>query len=58
MSVFHCEGCEKNIDSDFIECHDVDDGLICDDCFMKEVDILMMIAEYEHTKKLEGVYRI
>ena len=61
MSVFYCEDCDNQIDSDFVECHEVDENLICEPChnnYLDEQDILKMIAEYEHSKQLQGEYRI
>lgn len=38
MSVFHCHPCDKNIDSDYIECHEWADDLICDDCYQAKFE--------------------
>jgi len=32
MSIFFCQECQQLIDSDFIECHEVDNELMCDTC--------------------------
>lgn len=38
MSVFYCNHCDKLIDSDFVECIEVDDELVCIDCYT-EIDV-------------------
>ena len=58
MSVFYCEDCDNMIDSDFVECHEVDENLICEPChnnYLDEQDILKMIAEYEQGEKQSGL---
>ena len=32
MSCFYCQGCDKNIDTDFIDFVEVGDELVCIDC--------------------------
>ena len=63
MSIIYCLSCDNDIDTDFQECHEHNDELICNSCyenleFMNSESILELIKEHEHAKKLNEGYRI
>jgi len=53
MSVFYCEGCDKLIDSDFIECEEVDDKLVCVDCLDAEQEKPFIEADYRRDQAID-----
>lgn len=47
MSIFHCNGCDKTLDSDNEGYHQIDEGVFyCDECEAKEHSI-----EYQESMK-------
>lgn len=35
MSIIYCEGCDNQVDTDYVECFKHENKLICADCYNK-----------------------
>ena len=53
MSIIYCQGCDNSVDTDFQECHEHEDELICNSCyenleFINSDDIVNMINSHKY----------